>query len=85
MEILEGEDHLCRVEAGPHFVETAPNLLQVEEELASIDELHDKIQSLTVLEGVLETHDKWMVKLLEDLPLNYSDTKDVVRRSWTLG
>ena len=71
MKILNGKDHLCRVEASPFLVETAPHLLQVKEELTTIDELHDKIQSLRVLEGILEPHDEWMVKLLEDFPFNY--------------
>ena len=71
VKILNGKDHLCCVEASPFFVETAPHLLQVKEELTTIDELHDKIQSLRVLEGILESHDEWMVKLLEDFPFNY--------------
>ena len=71
VKILNGKDHLCRIEASPFLVETAPHLLQVKEELTAIDELHDKIQSLRVLEGILESHDEWMVKLLEDFPFNY--------------
>ena len=47
----------------------------MKEELSTVHELHDHIQPLLVLEGILKAHDKGMIKFLKDLTLNYIKQK----------
>ena len=43
----------------------------MEEELAAVHELHDHVQALLVLKGVLQAHDEGVIELLEDFSLDY--------------
>ena len=69
MHVVEGEDDLRRVELGPGLVE--PTLKrQVIKELATVDELHDHVQGVRVLERILKLHDERMLDPLQDFPLS---------------
>ena len=72
VEVLKSKDHLSCIEPGSLLVEATLDLLQMVEQFTSIDELHDQIQSLIVLEGILQTHYEWMTELLQDLSFNYT-------------
>jgi len=48
------------------------------EELATVNELHNQVKALSVLEGILEAHDERMIKLLKNLSLHYD--KKLVRK-----
>ena len=43
----------------------------MKEELSAVYELHNHIQPLLVLEGILESHNEGMIKFLENFTLNY--------------
>ena len=69
MHVVEGEDDLRRVESGPGLIELALQR-QVIEELATVDELHDHVQGVRVLERILKLHDERMLDPLQDFPLS---------------
>ena len=70
VKVLKSGDNFSCIEASSSFVKSALRLTQVVEELATVDELHDQVESLRVLEGVLEAHDERMIKLFQDLSFN---------------
>jgi len=47
------------------------------EELATVNELHNQVKALSVLEGILEAHDERMIKLLKNLSL-HSDASNLI-------
>ena len=70
MKVRECKSDLSCVEPGSIFIKTAFLLLQMVEKLATVDELHDHIQAILVLEGELQAHYERMVKLFQDFSLN---------------
>ena len=70
MQVLECQADLCCIKASPVLIEAALHLFQVEEELTAIYKLHDQVQTLIVLKGVLKSHNERMVELLKDLTLD---------------
>ena len=71
VQVVECKSHFSCVETGAILVETTFLLLQMKEEFASIYKLHDHVQAILILEGKLEPHNERMIKLLQDLSLNY--------------
>ena len=69
MHVVDGEDDLRCVELGPGLVELTLER-HVVEELAAIDELHDHVQCVCVLERILKLHDERMLDPLQDFPLS---------------
>ena len=80
VQVFKREHHLCRIELGSSLVESALHLLEVEEKLPAVDELHYQVQSLCVLEGILQPHDEWMVKLFKDLSFDYRQERIKTKR-----
>ena len=72
VEVVECKRHFCSVETCSLLIETTLLLLQMEEKLSSIYELHDHIKAFLVLECKLETHDERMVKFFENLTFHYT-------------
>lgn len=64
--VLQGEHDLSGVEPGARLVKLT-RLVHVMEELAAVDELHDHVEIVRVLERVVELHDKWVLYALENL------------------
>ena len=70
MQVAEGECHGERVELRSLLLEL-PVLAQVHEELATSDELHDKVELGVGLEHVLHADEEGVVRLLQDLLLEH--------------
>ena len=76
MHVLEGKDDLGCVEPRPLLAERSIfHSVQVVEELAAIDELHNHVQKGAVLERKLHLHDEGMVKPRQDVSLRYDKDK----------
>ena len=43
----------------------------MKEELSAVHELHDHIQPLLILKGILKAHYEGVIELLKDFTLNY--------------
>lgn len=65
---FNGENTLCDVETSDIFREGVV-LDQHRHEVASGEELHDEVQILGVLEGVVELDDPWGIRLGQDIAL----------------
>lgn len=65
MEIAKSKGDLGGVKLGFRFSE-ASLLGKVFEELATLNELHDEVNSVLFLEDVIHSNHEWMVHLLED-------------------
>ena len=52
------------------------------EQLATIDELHDQIQTFVVLESKLKSHDEWVVELFQDFSLDYEKMNQMLWVWW---
>jgi len=70
MKVLKSKDNLGSVELRPVLFESAL-VLQMEKEFSAVDELHDQIQVMVVLERKLKFHDKGMIELFKNFPLDY--------------
>jgi len=70
MKVLDAENDFGRVESNTFMREHAVSL-QVEEEFSAVDILHDEIQFLVGLEGVVQLNQEGVVELHEDALLRY--------------
>ena len=68
MEVCQGEGDLGCKELGLVLGEHA-HLDQVAEELATLDELHQEVDAVLVLEDVLHVDQEWVVDLPQDVLL----------------
>jgi len=66
MEMPQGESDLCNEEAGLVLSE-ALDLDQVAEQLATLDEAHDEVDAVLVLEDELHVDDEGMLNRVEDV------------------
>lgn len=74
--MFEGQHDLGSIKLGSVLSETFGFVgMQVVEKLSPIDELHNHVQVRQVLKGILQTHDKWMVKASQDVSLGWYNTK----------
>ena len=67
--MLEGKQHLRRIEPGPCLGKT--NLVaQMEEKFSAIQKVCHKVKALSRLECVMQLDDKGVLYLLHDIPFN---------------
>lgn len=76
VEVLKRQDEFSTIKFSAILVK-ASVLLEMVEQLTSVDELHDEVEMELVLERELELHNERMVKLLQDVTLD-SDTVKLV-------
>lgn len=70
VEVLKRQDEFSTIKFSAILVK-ASVLLEMVEQLTSVDELHDEVEMELVLERELELHNERMVKLLQDVTLDY--------------
>lgn len=70
MEVLDGEAELCYIEFGLIFWE-GDLTSQVKAQVSSGAVVESKVEVVRGLEGEMKVYDELMVRLLEDVGLNY--------------
>ena len=66
MEVTEGQSHLCCEESHMFFGESF-DLDEVAEKLTTLNEFHEEVDALLVLEHELHVHEEWVVNRVEDI------------------